>query len=63
MSVIVAITRKDLRQRLRDRDPICLLTHLDGDRVRDVAMFGPEAIAGAGEDAVRLGGIGHVRVT
>ena len=43
-----------LWERLRNRDPICLLTRVDGDQVLDVAMFGPETIADAGEDAARL---------
>jgi xanthine dehydrogenase accessory factor len=47
-----------LWQRLRDRDAVCLLTRLDADRVVDIAMFGPEAIADAGEDAARLFGRG-----
>ena len=44
----------DLWDRLRSRDPICLVTRLDGDRVVDNAAFGPETIAEAGEDAARL---------
>jgi xanthine dehydrogenase accessory factor len=43
-----------LWERLRKRDPVCLLTRLDGDRVMDIAMYGPETIAHAGDDAARL---------
>jgi xanthine dehydrogenase accessory factor len=47
-----------LWERLREREPVCLVTRLDGDRVVDTAMFGPDTVAGAGEDAVRLFGRG-----
>jgi xanthine dehydrogenase accessory factor len=47
-----------LWDRLRNRDPVCLVTRLDGDQVTGIAMFGPESIAEAGEDAVRLLGRG-----
>jgi xanthine dehydrogenase accessory factor len=40
--------------RLRDRDPVCLVTRLDGDQVVDTAMFGPETIGDAGEDAAAM---------
>jgi xanthine dehydrogenase accessory factor len=43
-----------LWERLRKRDPVCLLTRLDGDRVVDIALYGLETIADAGEDAARL---------
>ncbi len=43
-----------LWERLRSRDPVCLVTRLNGERVVDVAMFDPETIADAGEDAARL---------
>jgi xanthine dehydrogenase accessory factor len=46
----------DLWDRLRDRDPVCLRIRLDGDRVVDTAMFSPDTIADAGEDAARLFG-------
>jgi xanthine dehydrogenase accessory factor len=46
----------DLWPRLRNREPVCLRVHLDGDRVVDTAMFGPDTIPDAGEDAVRLFG-------
>jgi xanthine dehydrogenase accessory factor len=43
-----------LWERLRDREPVCLLARLDDDRVVDVALFGPETVADAGADAARL---------
>jgi xanthine dehydrogenase accessory factor len=43
-----------LWDRLRNRDPVGLLTRLDGDQVAGIALFGPETIADAGEDAARL---------
>jgi xanthine dehydrogenase accessory factor len=46
----------ELWDRLRSRDPVCLLARLDGDRVVDTAMFGSDTIADAGEDAARLFG-------
>jgi xanthine dehydrogenase accessory factor len=47
-----------LWERLRDRDPVCLVTRLDGGRVVETAMFGPETIADAGADAARTFGRG-----
>jgi xanthine dehydrogenase accessory factor len=44
--------------RLCDRDPICLVTRLDGDRAVGTAIFGPETIADAGDDAAQLFGRG-----
>lgn len=44
----------ELWERLRSRDPICLVTRVDGDQVVDIAMFDAAAIADAGEDAARL---------
>ncbi|HKT05555.1 MAG TPA: XdhC family protein [Rugosimonospora sp.] len=44
----------DLWDRLRSREPVCVVTGLHGDRVVDTAVFGSETIARAGEDAVRL---------
>ncbi len=44
----------ELWERLRNRDPVCLRTRVDGDSVLDVAMFDPETIADAGEDAAQL---------
>jgi xanthine dehydrogenase accessory factor len=48
----------ELWDRLRVRDPICLVARLDGDRVADIALYGPETIAEAGQDAARLFGAG-----
>ena len=47
-----------LWDRLLVRDPICLVTRLDGDKVVDVAMFDQATIADAGEDAAQLFGRG-----
>jgi xanthine dehydrogenase accessory factor len=44
----------ELWQRLRDREPVCLVTRLDGDDVVATTMFTPEMIATAGDDAARL---------
>jgi xanthine dehydrogenase accessory factor len=44
----------DLWDRLRDRDPVCLVVRLDGDRVVDIATFGTDTIGDAGEEAARL---------
>jgi len=44
----------ELWQRLRERDPVCLVTQLDGDRVLETAMYSPDTIAAAGEDAAGL---------
>jgi xanthine dehydrogenase accessory factor len=44
----------ELWQRLREREPLCLVTRLDGDRVLETAMYGPDTIVGAGEDAAGL---------
>jgi xanthine dehydrogenase accessory factor len=44
----------ELWQRLRERDPVCLVTRLDGDRVLDTAMYSSGTIADAGEDAAGL---------
>jgi xanthine dehydrogenase accessory factor len=43
---------------LRNRDPICLVTRVDGDQVLDIGMFDQATIADAGEDAARLFGRG-----
>jgi xanthine dehydrogenase accessory factor len=48
----------DLWQRLRDRDPVCLVTRLHGDDVVDIEMFDSGTVAAAGEDAARLFGRG-----
>jgi xanthine dehydrogenase accessory factor len=54
MLVPATALASDLWDRLRRRDPVCLVTRLDGDRVVDTAAFGPETIAEAGDDAARL---------
>lgn len=43
-----------LWDRLRDRDPVCLVTRLDGDRVQETVLYGPETIGDAGEEAAQL---------
>jgi xanthine dehydrogenase accessory factor len=43
-----------LWERLRNREPVCLVTRLDGDRVLDTSMFTAETISEAGEDVARL---------
>jgi xanthine dehydrogenase accessory factor len=48
----------ELWEALRNRDPICLVTRLDGGHATDVAMFDQATIADAGEDATRLFGRG-----
>jgi xanthine dehydrogenase accessory factor len=47
-----------LWERLRDRDPVCLVTRIDGDRVVDTAMYGPDTVAEAGEQTAQLFGKG-----
>ena len=58
--LLVAATElpSGLWERLRDRDPVCLVTTLDGDRVVATALFGPDTVAEVGEEAVRLFGRG-----
>jgi xanthine dehydrogenase accessory factor len=41
-------------ERLRHRDPVCLVSRLDGDRVVATELFGPETVAQAGEETARL---------
>ncbi len=41
----------DLWERLRERDPVCLVTRLDGSRVVDTVLFGSDRISDAGEEA------------
>jgi xanthine dehydrogenase accessory factor len=48
----------DLWQRLRDRDPVCLVSRLDGDRVTQTALYDSDTIDAAGEEAGRLFGRG-----
>ena len=47
-----------LWERLQDREPVCLVTRLDGDRVTSVEAYTRDDIAGAGEEAARLFGRG-----
>jgi xanthine dehydrogenase accessory factor len=48
-----------LWDRLRDRDPVCLVTRLaEGDRVAGVRLYDPGSVAEAGEAAARLFGAG-----
>jgi xanthine dehydrogenase accessory factor len=48
----------DLWERLRNRDPVCLVSRVDGDRVSEIALFGPDTISDAGQDAAQLFGQG-----
>jgi xanthine dehydrogenase accessory factor len=41
---------------LREREPVCLVTRLEGDRVVGVELFSQHTIEGAGSDAVQLFG-------
>lgn len=43
-----------LWERLGNREPVCLVTRLDGDEVAETAVFGRDTIDEAGEDARRL---------
>jgi xanthine dehydrogenase accessory factor len=43
-----------LWDRLRNRDPVCLVTRLDGDRIVGTDLYGPETVAEAGEEAAQL---------
>jgi xanthine dehydrogenase accessory factor len=47
-----------LWERLRNREPVCLVAQLDGDRVVDTTMFTPETITETGEDVAQLFGRG-----
>lgn len=55
-SVIVPATMlaADLWDRLRGREPVCVRARMDGDRVVDTEVFGPDTIAAAGDEAARL---------
>jgi xanthine dehydrogenase accessory factor len=44
----------ELWDRLGERQPVALVTRLDGDRVLDTTLLGPDTIDQAGEDAARL---------
>jgi xanthine dehydrogenase accessory factor len=43
-----------LWERLRLRQPVCLVTHLDGDEVTGTAMYTPDTVAEAGEKVSQL---------
>lgn len=47
-----------LWERLRHREPVCLVTALDGDRVLDTALFTPDTVAEAGDGVAALFGRG-----
>ena len=47
-----------LWDRLRDRDPVCLVTRLDGDRMVETSLYDRETVSGAGEEAAQLFGKG-----
>jgi Xanthine and CO dehydrogenases maturation factor, XdhC/CoxF family len=47
-----------LWERLRNREPVCVVAQLDGDRVVDTSMFTPETIIEASDDVARLFGAG-----
>jgi xanthine dehydrogenase accessory factor len=47
-----------LWERLRNREPVALVAHLDGDRVLETSMFTPETIAEADEQVAQLFGRG-----
>lgn len=44
----------ELWQRLADREPVCLVTRLDGDEVAEITLFDAGTVDDAGEDAARL---------
>jgi xanthine dehydrogenase accessory factor len=44
----------ELWDRLREREPVCLVTRLDDGRVRATELFTADTMAGAGGDAARL---------
>ena len=41
----------ELWQRLLDREPVCLVSHLDGDTVSHTTLYTTDTISGAGDDA------------
>lgn len=47
-----------LWERLRNREPVALVAHLDGDAVLDTSMFTPETIGDADEQVAQLFGRG-----
>jgi xanthine dehydrogenase accessory factor len=48
----------DLWNRLRDREPVCLVTRLDGDTVMGTELYDRDTVADAGEEAAQLFGRG-----
>jgi xanthine dehydrogenase accessory factor len=44
----------ELWERLADREPLCLLTRLDGDTMAETTVFGRDTVGDAGEEAARL---------
>src|SRR4051812_12387061 len=44
----------DLWARLRNREPVCLVTHLDGDQVVGTSLYTVDDVAEAGDEAARL---------
>jgi xanthine dehydrogenase accessory factor len=48
----------ELWDRLRERDPVCLVSRLDGDRVVETRLYDAETVATAGETAAGLFGKG-----
>lgn len=47
-----------LWDRLRERDPVCLVARLDGDRIASIDLYDRDTVASAGEEATRLFGRG-----
>lgn len=47
-----------LWDRLRERDPVCLVAHLDGDLITSIELYDRATISGAGEEAQRRFGRG-----
>ncbi|MBX6748636.1 MAG: XdhC family protein [Micromonosporaceae bacterium] len=60
LCLLVEATRMPaaLWERLRRRDPICLVARLDGDQVTSVDLYDRDTVADAGEEAARLYGRG-----
>jgi xanthine dehydrogenase accessory factor len=48
----------ELWDRLSEREPVCLVTRLDGHRVVETVLYGPDTVADAGEETARLFGRG-----
>jgi xanthine dehydrogenase accessory factor len=45
---------EELWDMLRTREPVCLVTHLDGDAITGTVLFTRDTIDGAGEDVARM---------